>query len=104
MYRMKKTVLSLLLVTLWMCAAASRAAAQGTVKLEVNMGQERPRLAAPDFKTSGADPQSGALNSVFNQTLWNDLDNSGILEMVAKSFYPSQVPGQPNELNAKSWA
>ncbi len=79
------------------------AAAQDRIKIELNMGQQRPRLAAPDFKTANADPQSAPLANVFNQTLWNDLDNAGIFEMVAKSFYPSQAPGQPAELNAKIW-
>ena len=78
-------------------------AAQDRIKIELNMGQERPRIAAPDFKTANADPQSGPLATVFNQTLWNDLDNAGIFDMVAKSFYPSQTPSQPSELNAKVW-
>ena len=80
------------------------AGAQDRIKIELNMGQERPRLATPDFKTSNADPQSAPLATVFNQTLWNDLDNAGIFDMVAKSFYPSQTPGQPSELNAKVWS
>ena len=79
------------------------AAAQDRIKIELNMGQERPRIAVPDFKAANADPQTGPLNTVFNQTLWNDLDNAGIFDMVAKSFYPSQMPGQPGELNAKVW-
>ena len=105
MYRMKKTVFASLLMMLGLIAQVPRAAAQGTVKLEINMGQERPRVAAADFKAATADPQSAPLNTVFNQTLWNDLDNAGIFEMVAKSFYPSsQQPGQPGELNAKAWS
>src|SRR3954453_19949668 len=85
-----------------LCAWAS-VAAQDRIKIELNMGQERPRIAVPDFKASTGDPQSGPLNTVFNQTLWNDLDNAGIFEMVAKSFYPAQQPGQPGELNARTW-
>ena len=44
----------------------SSAAAQDRIKIELNMGQERPRLAAPDFKAANADPQSAPLNTVFN--------------------------------------
>src|ERR1700756_2037089 len=101
MYRMKTTIFAFHLALLTMLAAPPPAAAQGPVKLKINRGQERPRLAVPDFKTATGDPQSGPLNTVFNQTLWNDLDNAGIFDMVAKSFYPSQQPGQPAELNAK---
>jgi TolB protein len=92
----------ILLTLLTLCGLLS-ASAQDRIKIELNMGQERPRIAAPDFKAANGDPQSAPLNTVFNQTLWNDLDNAGIFEMVAKSFYPSQQPGQPAELNAKTW-
>src|SRR5207253_2927956 len=37
-------------------------------------------------------------NNVFNQVLWNDLDNAGLFEMVSKSFYPKTTPGSPNEV------
>jgi len=56
---------------------------------------EKVRLAVPDFKPSTTDPQNAALLKTFNDTLWNDLDVSGVVELVSKSFYPLQVPGQP---------
>src|ERR1700686_3933048 len=93
----------MVLSAMLLCGVLS-AAAQDRIKIELNMGQEQPRLATPDFKTSNADPQSAPLATVFNQTLWNDLDNAGIFDMVARSFYPSQTPGQPSELNAKVWS
>src|SRR5260221_438849 len=61
------------------------------------------RLAVPDFKAATADPQSAPLNAVFNETLWYDLENSGVFEMVAKSFYPLQTPGSPNEMKLDAW-
>lgn len=61
------------------------------------------RIAVPDFKAATNDPQTAPLNTVFNQTLWNDLDNSGIFEMVAKSFYPLQNPGSPGEIKLDAW-
>ena len=96
-------ILSLACVLAMMLGSFLSARAQDRIKIELNMGQERPRIAVPDFKTTTADPESGPLATVFNQTLWSDLDNAGIFDMVAKSFYPSQVPGQPAELNAKVW-
>ncbi len=65
---------------------------------------EKVRLAVPDFKPSGSDPQAAHLLSTFNDTLWNDLDNSGVVELVSKSFYPLQVPGQTSEVNAAAWS
>src|SRR4030081_2299895 len=90
-------------ITLILLCGFLSAAAQDRIKIELNMGQERPRIAVPDFKAANADAQTAPLNTVFNQTLWNDLDNAGIFDLVAKSFYPSQMPGQPAELNTKVW-
>jgi len=78
------------------------ASAQDWIRTGTNRGAPI-RLAVPDFKPSTGDPQTAPLNTVFNQTLWNDLDNSGIFEMVSKSFYPLQVPGAPGELKLDAW-
>ena len=65
---------------------------------------EKVRLAVPDFKSSAGDAQNVALLKTFNDTLWNDLDNSGVVELVSKSFYPLQVPGQPAEVTVGLWS
>jgi len=61
------------------------------------------RMATADFKALNADARTIALNAVFNQTLWNDLEKSDIFEMVAKSVYPVQSPGSVSELNLSTW-
>lgn len=76
--------------------------AQDWVQIVINKGTPI-RLADPDFKPASNDPQTAPLNTVFNQTLWNDLDNSGVFEMVSKSFYPLQTPGAPAEVNLGAW-
>ena len=35
--------------------------------------------------------------------MWNDLDIAGIFDLVSKSFYPLQVPGQPLDVNFPAW-
>lgn len=77
--------------------------AQDWIRTGTNRGAP-VRLAVPDFKAASGDPQTAPLNTVFNQTLWNDLDNSGIFEMVAKSFYPLQTPGSPGEMKLDAWS
>jgi TolB protein len=86
-----------------LCALALPAAAQDWVKTGTSLGVEKVRLAVPDFKPSNADPQNAALLKTFNDTLWNDLDVSGVVELVSKSFYPLQTPGQPFEVNFIAW-
>ena len=77
--------------------------AQDWVKTGTALGVEKVRLAVPDFKAPANDPQSAALLKTFNDTLWNDLDVSGVVELVSKSFYPLQTPGQPPEVNFLAW-
>ena len=83
--------------------AAVSSSAQDWIRTGTGLGVEKVRLAASDFKPSTQDPKNAELLKMFNETLWNDLDNAGIFELVSKSFYPEQVPGQPTELTASQW-
>src|SRR5580698_5920315 len=63
--------------------------------------------AAQDWIKTGTGlgvSQARPLEKTFHGVLWNDLEYSGILDMVSQSFYPMQVPSQPSELNAQQWA
>jgi TolB protein len=91
----------LLLTVFWL--SSSTISAQDWVKTGTSLGVEKVRLAVPDFKPSTSDPQNSALLKTFNDTLWNDLDVSGVVELVSKSFYPLQVPGQPSEVTFPAW-
>ncbi len=82
---------------------SSFVSAQDWVKTGTNLGVEKPRLAVADFKPSSNDPQNTTLLKTFNDTLWGDLDVSGIVELVSKSFYPLQQPGQPTDVNFLAW-
>ena len=92
-----------LVAILAFCSLTRPLLAQDWVKTGTSLGVEKVRLAVPDFKPSTSDPQNAALLKTFNDTLWNDLDVSGVVELVSKSFYPLQVPGQPPEVNFLAW-
>jgi len=85
------------------CLLVPAAAAQDWIKTGTGLGVEKVRLAVPDFKPSTSDPRNDALLKTFNDTLWNDLDVSGVVELVSKSFYPLQVSGQPSDVNFIAW-
>jgi TolB protein len=94
------------LMLVFLCASCfycSTLLAQDWVKTGTSLGVDKVRLAVPDFKASTTDPQDAALLKTFDDTLWNDLDVSGVVELVSKSFYPLQVPGQPPEVNFLAW-
>jgi len=97
----RSRILAFALTLLFTCGLLS---AQDWVKTGTSLGVEKVRLAVPDFKPSTTDPQNAALLKTFNDTLWNDLDVSGVVELVSKSFYPLQVPGQPPEVNFMAWS
>src|SRR5205807_2541829 len=85
------------------CTAVPALRAQDWIKTGTGLGVEKVRLAVADFKPTANDPHNAALLKTFNDTLWNDLDNSGVVELVSKSFYPLQVPGQPSEVTFAAW-
>jgi len=80
------------------------ASAQDWIRTGTGLGVEKVRLAVPDFKASAQDPNSANLLKVFNDTLWNDLDNAGIFDMVSKSFYPLGPVGAPADVKFESWS
>jgi TolB protein len=97
-------VLAALACALIFCAMTPALCAQDWVKTGTGLGVDKVRLAVADFKPSSSDPQNDALLKTFNDTLWNDLDVSGVAELVSKSFYPLQVPGQPVDVNFLAWS
>ena len=78
--------------------------AQDWIKTGTGLGVEKVRIAVPDFKGSNQDPRNSDLLKTFNDTLWNDLDNAGIFEMVSKSFYPLGPVGAPADVKFDSWS
>ena len=78
--------------------------AQDWIKTGTGLGVEKVRLAASDFKASTADAKNADLLKTFNDTLWNDLDNAGIFDMVSKSFYPLGAVGAPADVKFEGWS
>lgn len=91
-----------LLALVTMVGAAARVQAQDPFHLETSTGAERLRLAAADFKTLS--PDSSALARVFDTTLYSDLGNAGVFDLVSKSMEPANRPGTPAEIHLDQWA
>src|SRR5438045_6858843 len=92
------SLLVLLLTTLYSFAQ------QDWIRTGTGLGVEKVKLAVPDFKPSTSDGKNAELLKAFNDTLWNDLDNAGIFDLVSKSFYPMAAPGQPSEVKFDAWS
>ncbi len=103
--RMKaKSLLYSLFLTVLIYLPLTQLSAQDWVHAGTNLGNARIRLAAADFKPVGFDPQTPALKATFDATLYTDLGNAGIFDMVSKSMSPQAMPGSPQEVNLPQWA
>jgi TolB protein len=85
-----------ILLTILIAGASAAVYAQGQGGIVGNVAKtgEKPTIAVPDFRGAG---DAQRLMGVFNSTLFNDLQNSGQLKMIAKTLYPVQVPQQPSD-------
>src|SRR4051794_24442998 len=83
------------------CYFSAGVAAQDWFRTGTGLGVEKPRVAVADFapRTDNAKSHS----QLFTQVVRDDLQFSGILDLVSPSFYPPQAPTQPTELKNTDW-
>jgi TolB protein len=97
-----KQAATLIFALLFLATAA--ASAQDWVRTGTNLGAEKIRLAAADFKMTGNDAALSNAQQTFNQVLYSDLTNAGIFDMVSRSMAPPVMPGSPQEINLAQWS
>jgi TolB protein len=90
---MKKSIWLLLAVCPVLLVLALQDGAAQDIK-DIIQGGKAVTMAIPDFRGSGA---AQGLMSAFNQTLWNDISNSGAVKLAPKTMYPTSVPQQPSD-------
>lgn len=81
-------------------------AQQAAIETGISEGLQKSRLAVPAFYANAnpSTPGDTSLIRVFDTVLWNDLENSGIVDLVSKSFYPKVMPSRPVGLNYAEWS
>lgn len=57
-------------------------------------GGQQPTIAIPDFRGAG---EAQPWMQTFNLTLYEEILSAGLFKMAPKSFYPVQVPQQPQD-------
>jgi TolB protein len=82
--------------------SAGSASAQDWFKTGTGLGVSKARVGVADF--AAKDTPSQPLADLFCDVVRTDLDYSGILELVSKSFNPLQKPATPQEVDYKAWA
>ncbi len=94
-----------LLLALLILAPAALCAQGGDLQLELSgHGADRTRIAVAGFKPGTADSSNASLKQVFDTTLFNDLGQAGIFDLVSHSMAPQAQPGSPAEMNLSQWS
>lgn len=96
--------LAYLLAVFFLAASSTVTHAQDWVHTGTNLGAEKIRLAAADFKPVGFDTALASDKLTFDNVLYADLTNAGIFDMVSKSMAPPVMPGSPQEINLPQWS
>ncbi len=81
---------------------AARQQAPDWFRTGTGIGVSKARVAVADFVPGN--PGSQPLAQLFSETVRADLEYSGVIELVSKSFQPLDTPGAPGALKAENWA
>src|SRR5580700_9341727 len=109
----KRSVVILSRLNLYLCLSVficgsiylfgpAQASAQDWFKTGTGLGVSKARVAVADF--AAKDTPSQPLAILFSDVVRADLDYSGILELVSKSYNPLQSPGVPADIDYKGWS
>ena len=90
-----------LLPALLLWATCAAYAQEDFIRSGTGIGVERTRVAVSSFRAAA---DSAALLRTFDETLWNDLEYSGILDLVSRSFYPLTLPARPGDVKLEEWS
>jgi TolB protein len=84
-------------------APVATALQQGRIETGTDRGVIGVKIAVPEFQPSAADAKSTALAAVFNKVLWDDLEYSGVVTLVSRSFYPLGKVTSPADVRPEHW-
>lgn len=94
----------LLALSSLMAVVAPAAAQDGVTIFSGGNAADRIRVASAEFKAGTSDAQNGELKRIFDATLYSDLGNAGIFDMVSKSVAPQVQPGSASEISLGQWS
>ena len=95
-------ILTVLVCGLFSLLCVPRAAAQDWFRTGTGLGVSKARVAVADF--ASRTPTAQPLAMEFSDVVRADLDYSGILELVSKSYFPLQTPSTLADVDFKAWS
>ena len=96
MSRITPIFLLLFLVPVWTLLSE-----QAQIETGTRTGATLIRLAVPEFPSES--DETDPLAAVFYETLWNDIDFSGVISLISPDFYPLGRFGDPVDVEAEEW-
>ena len=99
---LKRILVALIVVA----AALMPALFQSQDKIETGVkgiGNNAVRIAVADLKFAAENAQAAQLTKVFNETVQQDLDFSGNLELASPSFFPLGTFSKPGDIKSEDW-
>src|SRR5215475_15806464 len=92
----------LLFVLLLVCLQAGISASQDA-RTGTNQGVVGVKIAVPEFQPAAADPKTADRAAIFNQVLMDDLNYSGGVTVVSRSYYPAGKFSSPGDIKPEDW-
>src|SRR5919112_2982307 len=83
------------LYVLGLSIAAIVAVAQNRILIELTGQGGKGVIAIPEFRGTG---EAQAHMATFNQTLWDEINQSGLFRMAPRTSYPLQTPQRPQDI------
>jgi TolB protein len=78
--------------------------AQDWFHLETSSGASKLRLAVASFKPGSSAQNALPEKAAFDSTLFADLSNAGLFDLVSKEMAPQATPGSQSEIQLAQWA
>ena len=76
---------------------------QGQINTGTGTGATQVRFALPEFQSKSSDPNAVKLTGLFNQVVWDDLDYSGSIVLINRTFYPLGKFQAPGDIKTDDW-
>jgi TolB protein len=95
--------LAILLLLMATVTVAATPRQRGQINTGTDTGRIGVRIALPEFQAAAGDAKTAQLAAVFNKVLADDLDYSGGVTVVNKSFYPIGKFSGPSDIKPEDW-
>ncbi len=89
------------IISSWTVPSWALLSPQAQIETGTSTGATSVRLALPEFPSESR--ETTELVTLFNETLWNDIDFSGVISLISPDFYPLGRFAGPVDVDPEEW-